>query len=95
MEDKQLVALEKFPNSQENVKPPVLLFGVGILVLGSIPPSAGVEMRVLCVIRIMAHLQCLGFGWGQHQLTVSVWPERVVLNTGKGGSALQSKLLLT
>lgn len=71
MEDKQLVVLEKFPNSEENIKLPFLLLVVGILVLGSLPPSAGMEMRVLCVIRIMAHSWSLGFGWGQHQLILS------------------------
>lgn len=83
--------LEKFPNSEENVKLPFLLFVVGILVLGSILPSAGMEMRVLCMIRVIAHSRSLGFGWGQHQLIQSVWPKRVVLNKGKGGNALQWK----
>lgn len=88
MEDKQLVVLEKFPNSEENVKLPFLLFVVGILVLESISPSAGMEMRVLCMIRIMAHSRSLGFGWGQHPLILSVWPTRIVLNKGKGSNAL-------
>lgn len=91
VEDKQLVVLEKFPNSEENVKLPFLLFGVGILVLGSIPPSAGMEMRVLCMIRIMTHAWSLGFGWGRHQLILSRWPMSVVFNQGKGGNALQLK----
>lgn len=83
--------LEKFPNSEVNLKLPFLLFVVGILVLGSILSSAGMEMRVLCMIRIIAHSRSLGFGWGQHQLIQSVWPKRVVLNKGKGGNALQWK----
>ena len=37
--DKQLVVLEKFLNSQENVKLPFLPFVVEMLVLGSIPLS--------------------------------------------------------
>lgn len=91
MKDKQLVVLEKFPNSEENVKLPFLLFVVGILVLGNLLSSAGMEMRVLCMIRIIEHSRSLGFGWGQHQLILSVWPMRVVLNKRKGGNALQLK----
>lgn len=49
MRDKQLVVLEKFLNSQENVKLPFLPFVVEMLVLGSIPLSVGIEMRVFCL----------------------------------------------
>lgn len=82
--------LEKFPNSQENVKLPFFLFVAGILVLGIIPSSAGMEIRVLWVIRIMVHSWSLGLGWGQHQLILDVRPRRVGLNTRKRG-ALQLK----
>lgn len=69
VEDKQLVVLEKFPNSQENVKLIFLLYMcvhvcvVRNLVQGSSPPSEGVEMRMLCLMRIIVYSSCLGSGW--------------------------------
>lgn len=62
MRDKQLVVLEKFLNSQENVKLPFLPFVVEMLVLGSIPLSVGIEMRVLCMIQ--AHSEFSGLWLG-------------------------------
>lgn len=99
-EDKQLVVLEKFPNSQENFKLPFLLcvcvwYVVRILVQGNIPPSAQIEMRVLCMVRIMAHSWSLGSGWGQHQLIQMCGQGALCLSWGEGGGPLWSKSFLT
>ena len=73
-EDKQLVVLEKIPNSWENVK---LLFLLSVV--GSIPCSAGVRMRVSFVMRMMAGTWSLGPGWGRLQPILSALPKAVVL----------------
>lgn len=91
MRDKQLVVLEKFLNSQENVKLLFLLFVVGILVLGSIPPSAGMEMRVFCMIRVMVHSRFPGLWLGTASAHSKLWAKRVLLNRERRGNTLQSK----
>jgi hypothetical protein len=63
----------------------LFFFKVGILVLGSIFSSAGIERRGPCVIRIMVYSwHILGLAFGHHQL-ILIRPKRTVFTLGKGG----------